>query len=78
MTPGNQPVLGTPGATRQAAAAERPLTGPERGHLPPDPREVVPALRAHLDAVIAASPVPEHDDHELLVAARAALEEASS
>lgn len=76
--PANQPILGTPGATRQAAAAERPLTAPERGHLPPDPREVVEALRPYLDKVIAASPVPEHDDHALLVAARAALEEASS
>lgn len=74
MTPGNQPVLGTPGATREAAAAERPLTGPERGHLPPDPRVAVPALREQIDAIIAASPVPDHADHARLVAARAALD----
>lgn len=70
-----QPVIGSAGATREQAAAERPLTGPERGRKPPDPREVVPQLRVYLDEVIAASPVPEDDDHALLVAARAALEE---
>lgn len=74
MTPGNQPVLGTPGATKEAAAIERPLTAPERGHRPQDPREAVPKLREQIDAIIAASPVPDHADHVRLVAARAALD----
>lgn len=71
--PSLQPVIGATGATRQTAEAERPLSDPERGHKPPDPRAAVPALRDQLDAIIAASPVPEHDDHALIVAARAAL-----
>jgi hypothetical protein len=68
-----QPVLGTPGATRQQVAAERPLTDAERGHLPADPRQVSAFLRTYLDEVIEDGNA-ELDDHALLVAARAALD----
>jgi len=66
-------VIGATGATRETAAAERPLTGPERGHRPADPREAVPALRDQLDLIIASGD-PELPEHALLVVARAALD----
>lgn len=70
---GIQPIIGSAGETRTRVAAERPLTGPERGHTAPDPREVVPQLRVLLDEVIARSS-EENEEYDHVVAARAALD----